>query len=564
MIDLHVHSTSSDGTFSPEELVDHAITKNLKAFALTDHDTVDGLEKAISYADSLRERYLQEGRDDPAEKVPEIIPGIELSSEYEGRDIHVVGLFIDYKNSEFLAYLKAFVESRELRNQQMCEKLQAAGIQITYEALLEAFPDSVITRAHYGRYMLAQGYVKSIKEAFDRYIGDHCPCFVPRQKVTPADAVQLILNAGGIPILAHPILYGMGRDKLESLVAELKEVGLIGIEAVYSGYSTSDERQIRSLAAKFHLLISGGSDFHGENKPDLDLGTGYGHLYIHDDILEDLRQASKNLLFTDMDGTLLRNNSTISAEMKAQLKRMLKSGHRLILSSGRPLPSILEVAEKEGIAEPGLFILSNNGALVYDYNKQAPIYECLLSNRDIAYIVQKAEEAGLHIHGYTDKEIVCHGMNAELTFYTRRIHMPLKCVTDIAAALPDGCYKLQLIHLTDKSKLEAFRKNMLTYCGDRIQMIFSNDQYLEILPAEAGKGNALRFVAEHLYTPISHCFAAGDAENDISMITAAGTGIAMANAADPVKKIADIITVKTNEEDGLLEIIASPRYFGPA
>lgn len=282
MIDLHVHSTRSDGTYTPTQLVDYAMEKGLSAFALTDHDSVDGLDEAISYA-----RQLQ--RQTPS--VPEVIPGIELSSEYQGQDVHIVGLYIDYHNSHFQKYLCDFVASRDERNHKMCTLLQGAGMDISYEKLLAAFPNSVITRAHYAKYMLEHGYVKSRAEAFERYIGDHCPYYIPREKVTPAQAVSLILEADGLPILAHPILYHLSDARLDALTGELKETGLVGIEALYSTYHACDERQIRNLAAKYNLLISGGSDFHGENKPGLDLGTGYGDLCVPEEVLEKLRQA---------------------------------------------------------------------------------------------------------------------------------------------------------------------------------------------------------------------------------------------------------------------------------
>lgn len=285
-IDLHVHSTHSDGTYTPTQLVDYAIEKNLSAFALTDHDSVDGIPEALSYADQLRSQI-------PAEQkalVPEIIPGIELSTEYHGRDIHIVGLYIHPEQESFTRHLKAFVDSRYERNRKMCSKLREHGIDITYEALCARFPDSVITRAHYGKYMLEKGYVSSIKDAFQRYIGDDGPCFIPREKITPAQAVELIRQAGGVSILAHPILYGYGNASLERLIAELKETGLQGIEAIYSSYTANDERLIRSFATKYQLLISGGSDFHGSNKPGLDLGTGYGKLIVPESVL----QAIKN------------------------------------------------------------------------------------------------------------------------------------------------------------------------------------------------------------------------------------------------------------------------------
>ena len=325
MVDLHVHSTCSDGTFTPEELVDYAMQKGLTAFALTDHDTVNGLERAIRYAEELRQAqatspvgFSRNNADDrlpvsfvpdadvPAPKaadvfssstdadtavpqVPEVIPGIELSTEYQGKDIHMVGLFIDYHQPEFAHYLEDFIRSREHRNEKMCALLREHGVDITYEALLSEFPGAVITRAHFARYLLSHGYIQSMKEAFDRYVGDHCPCFVPREKVTPAQAVELILGAGGVPVLAHPILYHMSDDRLDTLVAELKKIGLVGIEAIYSTYNTAEERQIRGLTSKYDLKISGGSDFHGANKPKIDLGTGWGKLYVPDEVLENLR-----------------------------------------------------------------------------------------------------------------------------------------------------------------------------------------------------------------------------------------------------------------------------------
>ena len=282
MVDLHVHSTCSDGTFTPEELVDYAIQKGLTAFALTDHDTVNGLDRAIRYAEELRQV-----------QVPEVIPGIELSTEYQSKDIHIVGLFIDYRQPKFAHYLEDFIRSRENRNEKMCALLREHDIDITYEALLAEFPGAVITRAHFARYLLSHGYIQSMKEAFDRFVGDHCPCFVPREKVTPAQAVELILGAGGVPVLAHPILYHMSDDRLDTLVAELKKIGLVGIEAIYSTYNTAEERQIRGLSSKYDLKISGGSDFHGANKPKIDLGTGWGKLYVPDEVLENLRPEKK-------------------------------------------------------------------------------------------------------------------------------------------------------------------------------------------------------------------------------------------------------------------------------
>lgn len=324
-VDLHVHSNRSDGSFSPTQLVDYACEKGLAAFALTDHDTIDGLEEAIRYAHKLQERQNQAASapaetaqseafqaperkvpgpeckaqiseymaQAPVHMVPEVIPGIEFSTEYMGQDVHVLGLYIDYRNEDFTGQLKAFVDSRVTRNRKMCALLQENGIPVSYDELTAEYPDAVITRAHYAKYLFGHGYVKSMSEAFDRYIGDDCPCYIPREKVTPVQAVELVLEAGGIPILAHPVLYHMSDSQLDALTARLKEAGLIGLEAIYSTYTESDERRMRALAKKYDLAISGGSDFHGANKPGLDLAAGYGKLFVPYSVLEGLREAGK-------------------------------------------------------------------------------------------------------------------------------------------------------------------------------------------------------------------------------------------------------------------------------
>jgi len=290
-VDLHTHSNKSDGSLTPAELVAEAHRKGLSAIALTDHDTVEGLDEALEAAKAINAGFA--GGSVAETKLINkhqilVIPGVELSCEYQGKDVHIVGLDIDYHNQSFVTRLKQFVDSREIRNIKMCNKLTEAGIPVDYEELKAMFGESVITRAHYARYMLAKGYIKSLTEAFDRYIGDNSPCFVAREKVSPAQGIELILSAGGIPVLAHPLLYKMGKDRLNNLVTELKDAGLVALEAIYSTYTPSDEREMRALANKHGLLISGGSDFHGAAKPGLELGTGYGKLYVHDEVLENL------------------------------------------------------------------------------------------------------------------------------------------------------------------------------------------------------------------------------------------------------------------------------------
>lgn len=281
-VDLHTHSTKSDGSYTPTELIDYAVEKKLSAIALTDHDTTSGQDEAIRHAALLS----SQGRDSV-----EVIPGIEFSTEYHQKDIHILGLYISYGSDVFQEKLRSFADSRIQRNRKMCANLMTAGIDISYEKLLAAFPGSVITRGHYATYLLEHGYVTSRADAFAQYLGDHTRYFVPRERVSSADAVRLILDAGGVPILAHPPLYHMGADALDQLVGFLKEAGLAGIEAIYSTYKPADQRDMMRLAQKYDLLLSGGSDFHGSNKPGLDLAVGYGSLYVPEELLDRIRHA---------------------------------------------------------------------------------------------------------------------------------------------------------------------------------------------------------------------------------------------------------------------------------
>lgn len=277
-VDLHVHSIFSDGSNTPEELVALSGQAGLLAFALTDHDTTDGIDSALKAAKGTG---------------IEVIPGIEFSTRWQRRDVHILGYFMDYHAEEFQKKLRQFNQARTLRNEQMCAKVRAySGHPMTLEALQERWPDAVITRAHMATWLMEQGYVRDRNVAFDKYLGDHAPCFVPKTEVSPEEAIQLILEHGGIPVLAHPLLYSLTRGQLEELISALKQAGLMGIEAIYSSNKGSDEAHVRALAEKYDLLITGGSDFHGSNKPGLSLGTGRNHnLQVPLEILERLKDA---------------------------------------------------------------------------------------------------------------------------------------------------------------------------------------------------------------------------------------------------------------------------------
>lgn len=275
-IDLHVHSTFSDGTYTPEQLVDAAFEAGLSAIAITDHDTIDGVPVAIRAA---KKRDL------------EIIAGVELSCEYKQKEVHMLGFCLDYTNPILNEHLRNFQQSRNMRNQKMVMLLAAEGFDITYDKLLADNPDCVITRANIARYLVEHGCVKDMSTVFSKYLGDDCRCFVPRKKTSPTQAIQLIHQAGGVAFLAHPLLYRMSTVTLRSLVSELATAGLDGIEAIYATYQPGDERNMKNLAKEYHLLICGGSDFHGANKPYIRIGTGMGHLYVPYEVLDNIKDA---------------------------------------------------------------------------------------------------------------------------------------------------------------------------------------------------------------------------------------------------------------------------------
>lgn len=284
-IDLHVHSNISDGTLTPSEVVDLAVKQNLSAFALTDHDTIKGIDEALRRA----EEYQKNGTDIT------VLPGVEFSVGYKKRDIHILGLLIDHKNPKLVHILDQLVLEREQRNQKMIKNFQDAGYDITLEELKADSKDAVITRAHFAKLLLKKNYVKSMKEAFDKYLGEDGPFYVNRKFITPEEAIDYILEANGIPVLAHPLLYNLAPSELDSLIERLKSHGLMALEAIYSTYTKKDQDVVRYLASKHHLAITGGSDFHGSNKPDIMLGTGINNLSIPHTLLDTLKSLKPNI-----------------------------------------------------------------------------------------------------------------------------------------------------------------------------------------------------------------------------------------------------------------------------
>lgn len=276
-IDLHVHSTASDGSFSPTEVVQLAKEAGLRYFALTDHDTVKGVTEAIEASKNIPDL--------------DVIPGIELSCYYDKREIHIVGLFVNYQDPVFLSELLKLEKAREERNQKMVDNFAKNNIPLTIEELKHGNPNSVITRAHFARVLVEKGICKNKNEAFDKYLGIGCPYYLPKPKVTPEHVLGLIHQAKGVPILAHPYSYHFERQEVLNLLDTLIPLGLKGMECYYSTYDLGQIQDLRSIALSKNLLVSGGSDFHGAVKPDISIGTGRNNLCIPDTLLKRIKKA---------------------------------------------------------------------------------------------------------------------------------------------------------------------------------------------------------------------------------------------------------------------------------
>lgn len=277
-VDLHVHSTASDGTCSPSQVVQLAKEAGLKAFALTDHDTIDGVQEAQEAGRKLD---------------MEVISGIEMSCNYENVELHILGLFADIQDKQFKDSLEYLRRNREKRNEDMVALFQKDGLDITMEALQSGNPDTVITRAHFARILMEKGYVKTKTQAFDRYVGYGCPYYIPKPIVTPEEAMEILKQGKCVPVLAHPFLYHLGDKKTKECIAYLKTLGLQGVEVYHSSNNPFESEKLRSFAAAEGLLLTGGSDFHGNNKPDIKIGVGRGGLRVHISLLDALKKRKQ-------------------------------------------------------------------------------------------------------------------------------------------------------------------------------------------------------------------------------------------------------------------------------
>ena len=244
-VDLHIHTTASDGRFSPADIIHKSVELGLTTIAIADHDTVDGIAPALTAAKAF-----------PRLKV---IPCVEVSTDVPHGEVHVLGYFIDCSNHELLATLERSRHSRRERARGMVANLKNLGIQIEWQRVQEIAGSGTIGRPHIAQAMLEKGYIASFKEAFTEYIGRDGPAYVEREKVTPAETVELILRADGLPVLSHPLTI----NDPETMVVELKAAGLVGIEAYYNSYAADEINGLVSLANRHNLIATGGSDYHG-------------------------------------------------------------------------------------------------------------------------------------------------------------------------------------------------------------------------------------------------------------------------------------------------------------
>jgi hypothetical protein len=279
VIDLHSHTNESDGTFTPEELVALAMRRGLEALAISDHDTFAGFDQAkpLAQANGL-----------------DLVCGIELSTRVPGtkvRTVHLLGYFLHQPPAaEFREWLNELIEGRRDRNQRLITSLRERGVDINLDEV-EKLGRTLTGRPHFARVLIQKGYVSSFDEAFRRYLGESAPSYVERFAPYVAEAIQRVVDAGGVPVLAHPVRLGY-RDLAaeEEFIGELRDGGLRGIEVFHSDHRPADMERYAGIARKYNLAVSGGSDFHGEVKPQISLGTGHkGNLNIPKSVLEGLR-----------------------------------------------------------------------------------------------------------------------------------------------------------------------------------------------------------------------------------------------------------------------------------
>jgi len=270
-VDLHLHTLFSDGTYTPEGLISESSKCGLSAISVVDHDTVEGIKPVMEAA---------------KHKNIEVISGIELSAEYEGLEIHILGYLIDYKNNSLIERLNILKKNRVERVYKIVEKLKDMGVTLDPKAIFDLSRQGTVGRLHIARALVLEGKVSSVFEAFQKYIGDKCPAYVLGFKFSPSEAIKLIKDSGGIPVLAHP--YSINND---NLIIKFIDDGLMGLEVYYPEHSQSMINFYNNLAVKYNLLVTGGSDCHGDAKPQVRIGS----IKVPYELVERMREAKNRI-----------------------------------------------------------------------------------------------------------------------------------------------------------------------------------------------------------------------------------------------------------------------------
>jgi len=277
-IDLHTHSTASDGSDPPGRVVELAAETGLDVIALTDHDTQEGVDEALTAAKRMG---------------IELIPGVELSLQFDDGGMHLIVLWLQPGSGPLQDRLAGLQQGRGARNERIVELLEHAGMPLTIDEVLEEAGGGTVGRPHIAAVMMRRGYVPDIRTAFDLWLGAGRPAYVGRDRLYPEEAISLARESGAVPVLAHPHTLGITTAAaMADVLDQLKRAGLIGLEAHYSSYRAHERAGYADLARRFDLLPSGGSDYHGTYKPGLSIGSGYGDLVVRGDLLEALRDRA--------------------------------------------------------------------------------------------------------------------------------------------------------------------------------------------------------------------------------------------------------------------------------
>ncbi|MHD0316563.1 PHP domain-containing protein [Fusobacterium sp. THCT1E2] len=256
-VDMHIHTIASDGTFTPEEVVKRAKFLGMKSIAITDHDTVDGLEEGKKIADEVGIEFIQ---------------GIEISCNIDNLEVHILGYFLNLNDEKFLAELEELKKARENRNKKVVEKLEKCGIVVDIEKVKDMAPGNIISRVHIANYLVKVGAATSKNDAFEKYLGKTGAAYVPKENFPPERAIKMLHANGAFISIAHPKLITQNDGLLENMISEMGKLGLGGLEAIYSTFTPSEKRKYKKMAKRHSLLVTGGSDFHGANREGIDIG----------------------------------------------------------------------------------------------------------------------------------------------------------------------------------------------------------------------------------------------------------------------------------------------------